>query len=238
MMLAMVAVLMTNVPVGAVASVSVDAASVSPEALLQHSRAALAKLGVYRLRFTKEERLEDGWIGPQVMDLVVRERPFAVRATIIAGPNKGRRFLYDTTSNKEQLLLREAGLLGMLPLWIDIDSRLTRGDTRHGANELGFGFILATIERDHRLAQGRFMFTDEGLDKAGARCLMLTPPPAVPGIYALRTRVCFAPSSLAMTRVEVWDQRGLAERFAFQVVEANMSDSGLFTLDDAPVASR
>ena len=111
------------------------------EQLLRESRARIDALGTYRMTFVKEERLANGWVGPQTMELVVREHPFAVRARVVDGPNKGRKFLFDFTQRKQELRVREAGLLGFTALWIDIDSDLTRDDTRHPVTELGYGFV-------------------------------------------------------------------------------------------------
>lgn len=199
--------------------------------VLDEARAKLERLGTYRLRFTKEERLEGGWVGPQVMELVVREQPYAVVGNVVAGPNKGRRFLFDANQRKGQLRIREAGLLGVVPLWLDVESKLTRDDTRHPVTALGFGFIFKTIERDMRLAGGRFTIVDEGLDPAGARCLMLAAPQGVRGVYAQRTRLCFAATSLLLTRVEVWDARGPFERFSYEVIDPDVKEAQVFSLE-------
>ena len=217
MMLAVVA-LLASVP---------DAEAV---VLVEASRARVEQLGTYRVRFTKEERLESGWVGPQVMNLVVRERPFAVLADVVSGPNQGRRFLYDTTQNKAQLRVREPGLLGVLPLWIGIDSALTRDDTRHPVTELGYAFVLRMIERDARLAAGAFTIVeDTDTGRAVERCLIATAPSGVAGLYAQRTRLCFDASSKLLTKVEVWDALGAVERLTFELVEANVKGREVFS---------
>jgi hypothetical protein len=196
------------------------------EALLRESRARIDALGTYRMTFTKEERLASGWVGPQTMDLIVREHPFAVRATVTAGPNQGRKFLFDSTQRKRELRVREAGLLGITALWIDIDSALTRDDTRHPVTELGYGFVHRMIERDARLSRpvGGHDVVDEGLDKSGAHCFVLTPPAGLTNLYAQRTRMCVDEQTKMITSLEVSDAKGVRERFRFHLVEANLTD--------------
>lgn len=196
------------------------------EALLRESRARIDALGTYRMTFIKEERLARGWVGPQTMDLVVREQPFAVRATVVDGPNKGRRFLFDSTQRKRELRVREAGLLGVAALWIDIDSALTRDDTRHPVTELGYGFVHRMIERDARLSRpvGGHSVVDEGHDDTGSRCLLLTAPDGVANLYAQRTRMCIDEKTRMITSLEVSDAKGVRERFRMKLVQANLTD--------------
>lgn len=197
------------------------------EALLRESRARIDALGVYRMRFTKEERLARGWVGPQTMDLIVREHPFAVKATVVHGPNEGRRFLFDSTQRKRELRVREAGLLGITALWIDIDSDLTRDDTRHPVTELGYGFVHRMIERDARLSRpvGGHTVVDEGVDKSGARCFVLTAPKGLANLYAQRTRMCVDEKTRMITSLEVSDTKGVRERFFMELVTANLTDA-------------
>jgi hypothetical protein len=200
------------------------------EALLRESRARIDALGTYRMKFTKEERLASGWVGPQTMDLIVREHPFAVRAVVVQGPNEGRKFLFDSTQRKRELRVREAGLLGITALWIDIDSDLTRDDTRHPVTELGFGFVHRMIERDARLSRpaGGHSVVDAGVDKRGARCFVLTPPSSgvAPGVtfYAQQTRMCIDEKTRLITSLEVSDARGVRERFRFEMIATNITD--------------
>jgi hypothetical protein len=196
------------------------------EALLREGRARIDALGTYRMKFIKEERLANGWVGPQTMDLIVREQPFAVRATVTDGPNKGRKFLFDSTQRKRELRVREAGFLGIAALWIDIDSELTRDDTRHPVTELGYGFVHRMIERDARLSApvGGHGVVDEGVDKSGARCVVLTAPKGLQGVYAQRTRMCIDEKTRLITSLEVSDAKGVRERFRMELVSANLTN--------------
>lgn len=213
-----------------------DGSPPDAEALLRAGRERIDALGTYRMRFTKEERLASGWVGPQVMELVVRERPYAVKAVVLEGPNQGRRFMFDSQQNQRELRVREAGLLGLAALWIDIDSPLTRDDTRHPVTELGYGFVQSMIERDARLCAAAGVShtqVDEGRNRQGDRCVLLIAPKGVQGLYAEKARICVDETSRLLTMVEVSDSRGVRERFQFELLDENLQKkkSGDVTFD-------
>ncbi len=193
--------------------------------LLRLGREGLSRLGIYRIRLVKEERVGGDLLGPQTIDVTVRETPFAVRGEVIAGPSQGRRFLYDARSRPDQIRAREAGLLGVVAVWVGIDSSLTRRDTNHRITDLGLGGMLAHLERDDAAAKpfGGERRKDEGFGAAGAYCLTFEAPPGATGLYARRARLCIDPADGILRSIDVWDAKGLLERYRFELVGARLS---------------
>lgn len=194
----------------------------APEEFISIARERVDHLGVYRLRFTKEELVKGKWIGPQVMELTIREKPYAVNGLVLSGPNKGRKFHYDQKERKSEVQVREAGILGALPLWLDINNPLTRGDTNHPVTELGYSFVLRMIERDEERSRsaGGFTRVNEPPD-----CVLLTAPTTMTGFYAPKVRLCFDMDRRLLKRVEIWDEKGKQiERFQFELLEERAKD--------------
>jgi hypothetical protein len=131
-----------------------------------------------------------------------------------------------------EVLVREAGLLGLAAIWLDIDGGLVRGDTNHRATELGFGPLLDLIERELRgaMPHGGHQRQDHGYDAAGNYCLTFTAPPAGKTLYARRTRVCVDPRLALPVQIEVEDGAGFLERYQYTQIRANQAiDPGILT---------
>src|SRR3954465_5830425 len=116
--------------------------------LLGLGRSALGELGIYSARMRKQERIKGKLLDAQVMAITVRERPQAVRMEVIDGPKKGRKVLYSEELRKKEGRGREGGFLGIKALWLDLDSRLAKGDANHRVTELGSGPIPEHLDAD------------------------------------------------------------------------------------------
>jgi hypothetical protein len=183
--------------------------------LLDLGGAAVRELGAYSARMRKQERVGGKLLPAQVMTITVREQPQAVRMQVVDGPKKGRKVLYNEELRKGQFRVREAGILGIKALWLDLDSGLARRDTNHAVSDLGFGPILRHLGRDMKLAapHGGHARADEGFDDRGRWCLTFTAPPAATKqIYAHKTRMCLDLVLGLPVQLEVHDAQGLLER--------------------------
>lgn len=200
---------------------------VGDEELLRREQAAAAALGTYRLRFSKNERKGDRMTGTQVMELLIRQTPtFAVVAEVKSGPNTGRRFLYNAALKKDELLVQESGILGVVGgVWLNIDNSLTRTDTNHPVTNLGLAPILRHIGNDHDKGKafGGHSRVDEGFDKGGNWCMRWTAPKGAKGLYCDVSLFCVNPTTFLMAKAQIFDQKGMFEDLAFQVLEKNMT---------------
>jgi hypothetical protein len=203
--------------------------------LIELGRRAVRELGIYTARLRKQERVKGKWLPAQVAAITVRERPFAVRMEVIEGPRKGRKVLYNEELRKGEMRVREAGLLGLKALWLDLDNPLTRRDTNHPVTDLGFGSILRHLARDQQLAAplGAHGRQDEGFDRQGRWCLTFLAPPQARDLYAQRTRMCLDLVLGLPVELEVHDREGLLERIEVTDVRPNVRPPPDFFRDEA-----
>ena len=197
-------------------------ASLSALQLATISRAALATLGSYEGELTKQERVNGKILPAQVMRVGIREKPFAARLEVIAGPAKGRRVVYNSQNRPGELRVREAGILGYTGAhWLDINGSLARDDTAHPITDLGFGNALRIIFSDIAAAEaaGGMVRHDEGFDADGNYCLRTEAPPAA-RTYALKSRLCFEPLRGLPVFAEDHDAKGFMERLSWKNVRS------------------
>ncbi len=200
-------------------------AKTSATELLSLGQRRVKELGTYRLRLTKEERVDGELHAPQIMSLLIQSQPLAVRGDVVAGPSKGRRFLYNHAIRPGELRAREPGLLGLAgAVWVDVDSKMTRRDTRHPVTNLGYGPVLEIFQSDIRkaAAHGGHAREDEGFDGSGAYCMKFVAPKAAKDLYARKARICFDAVDGLPAKIEVWDAEGLLERLAFKLEKSSV----------------
>jgi hypothetical protein len=193
------------------------------------------ELGVYRALVTKTERVRGRVIGPQVAEVLIRERPRALRMTFLDEHGRpGRRLVYNEAVRPSQMMVRESGLLGHLAVWVDIDGWLAHRGSNHTVRDVGFGPLLALIERDRAAALplGGHVRKDEppGTGPDGTSCLVFLAPPGARGLYATRSRLCFDRKLHLPVLIEVSDAGGFLERYLWRAVAPHqVVDEQLFS---------
>ncbi|AKJ00813.1 uncharacterized protein DUF1571 [Archangium gephyra] len=204
------------------------------EVLLDAGKAAAAQMGTYESRVVKSERVSGKQMKPQTLHLTVRQSPRAVRLEILEGPAKGRRVVYDSTVKKNELRVREAGVLGLAgPMWIDVNSELTRSDTNHPIMDFAFTSIIGVLEDSFKKGEplGGYTRKDEGFDTSGRYCITFTAPAGGKHLYAARARICMDPLLALPVVMEIDDAQGPLERFTFNdvkpVAKADFSPSSI-----------
>jgi hypothetical protein len=188
----------------------------SPEDLIVLGREGLRRLGTYRARLLKQERVDGKILPAQTLEVIVQPSPRAQRLEYVEGPKAGRRVIW-TDKRPGEMLVREAGILGITSLWIDLKGRLARGDTNHSVTELGFGPLLDLVSSDLRKARphGGHIRKDQGFDGAGCYCMEYTAPPGATDVYARRTRLCVDSKLALPVKIEVHDGQGFLERYEY-----------------------
>jgi hypothetical protein len=199
-------------------------AGVDTEALFAETRHAVHELGVYRAVVSKTERVRGRVVGPQAAEVLIRERPRALRMTFLDERGRpGRRLVYNELVRPSQMRVRESGLLGhVAAVWVDIDGWLAHRASNHSVRDVGFGPLLDIIDRDRTAARpyGGHRRQDEpsGSGPGGTSCVVFLAPPAARGLYATRTRLCFDARLHLPLLIEVWDGGGFLERYLWQSV--------------------
>ena len=196
----------------------------SVEEILAMGRAALPKIGIYRAKLTKQERIGTKLQARQVLRLTVREEPLAVRMEFLEGPT-GRKLIYDSTTRSDELRVHEHGFLGIVgATWVSIHSSLVRGDSNHLVTEAGIGALLRLQAAD--MARGKpfggFSRNDEGWNERGRWCVRYDAPPKAVGLYATASRVCLDPATTLPMEMTVWDAHGLLESYLYTELEPNL----------------
>lgn len=195
---------------------------------------AMEALGDYRATLVKQERLNGKLLPLQSMEFWVRPKPWATLVHYLDGAPKGRVVLYNQALRPHQLRVREPGILSILPLWIDIDSNLTRKESTHAITEMGMGAMLAFIRKDAELVRSHGGYTRqvEGWRQDGRWCVSYIAPQG-PAVYSPRTKTCSDPVSLMPLWLEVYDAAGLREHFAFGELQPAKLPEDFFTLKAA-----
>jgi hypothetical protein len=207
-----------------------------PATLVEIGASAVRELGTYSARLRTEERVKGKMMAPKVMAITVRERPYAVRMEVVDGDKKGRKVLYNEELRKGEFRVREAGILGIKALWLDLGSGLARRDTNHSVTEIGFGPIMRNLAADLQKAvpAGGQKRQDEGFDSKGHWCLTFTAPEGAKDLYAQRTRMCLDVALALPVELEVHDRQGLLERVELTDVRPRITvPPDFFTLEAA-----
>jgi hypothetical protein len=115
---------------------------------IEIARGALAKvdaLADYEGTLTKRE-LINGALTTQMMQIRVREKPFAVYLKY-AAPNEGREVLYDAAQDPAQLLAHEGSGLKSLAgtLALPINDPQVMAETRHPVTDLGLRRLIQLV---------------------------------------------------------------------------------------------
>jgi len=196
----------------------------SAQELVALGREGVRRLGTYRARVTKQERVGDKVLPAQTLEILIQPAPRALRLEYVEGPKAGRKVIW-TEGRARQMLVREGGLLGMMSVWVDVDGGLAHGDTNHEVTELGFGPLLDIMAADLARAAryGGHQRQDEGFDPAGRYCLVFLAPRAAPNLYAQRARLCIDPRLAVPVELEVHDRSGFLERYRYTNVRPNQA---------------
>lgn len=204
----------------------------SPAELIRLGREGVRRLGTYRARLTKQERIAGRVRPPQTLEIVVRPAPRAIRLEYLEGPKAGRKVVWNA-ERPRQIRVREAGILGLASLWLDVDGGLAHGDTNHDVTDLGFAPLLDLVERDLRKAvpHGGHRRQDEGFDADGNYCLTFSAPAGAVGLYAARTRLCVDLQLAVPVEIEVQDRAGFLERYHYTQVRAQQTVDPLLLTD-------
>lgn len=197
----------------------------STETLIGKAREAIRTLGSYRVRLIKTERIKGEVRPPQTIEVLVCPAPRAVRLEYVAGPKAGRRVIWREDRRPTEILVREAGLLGLTSIWLNASGGLARGDTNHSASEIGFANVLDVMERDFEKAKanGGHVGKDLGRDGNGLYRIEWVASPAAIGLYARRLRLGIDERLHIPVDIEVFDAQGFLERYEYKNVRSRQS---------------
>jgi hypothetical protein len=162
--------------------------------------------------------------------VTVREKPRAVVLVFVAGEHKGRRAFYSIELRPRHMLARESGVLGLISMWLSLDSSLASRYTNHRITEVGFGAMIDVMQADQvkAAAAGGFHRSDEGFDGRGLYCMFFVAPAGATGLYATRLRYCVDGMLALPMKIEVFDDKGRSEYVEFENLQPRMTPAKEF----------
>ncbi|MDX2008882.1 MAG: DUF1571 domain-containing protein [Myxococcaceae bacterium] len=192
----------------------------TPQAkLLGMGQRIIQGVNTYKYRMLKQERVRGELLPEQVIDVYVRESPFAVRLHYVKGPGAGRKVLFNPKVRADEFRVREAGFLSVAgAIWLSVDSSFAKADSNHTVREAGIGPLLGRLLRDTERAKplGGFPFVAEGWNDQGEYCGAYLSPPASPPFDYAKTRICTDLKAGVPMKVEGYGLKGeLLEKWHF-----------------------
>ncbi len=209
-----------------------------PETLIAMGLAVVDRLGTYRYRMEKRERIGGALREAQQIDTYIREVPWAVRLHYVGGPAKGRKVVYNPKVKKDAFRVREAGFFSIVgAIWIDTDSSLAKADSNHTIKEAGLGNLLQRFRRDLERGKpyGGFGVEHEGFDEQGLYCMVWVSPNGGQGFDSVKTRICTDLEAGIPGRIEGYDGKGnMLESYRFSGLAAEKLHEDFFNPEKAP----
>jgi hypothetical protein len=124
--------------------------------LIETAKDALQGFGQYTALLEKRERVKGKLQRLERIRLKARQSPRAFYMKWGDGLFKGREVLYnEAVLGPGKLRVREAGLLGLLPVTLDVKGALSGRGTNHLATEVGLHHMVTLLEQDHDRAVAR-----------------------------------------------------------------------------------
>jgi Protein of unknown function (DUF1571) len=118
--------------------------------LIETAKDALQSFGQYTALLEKRERVRGKLQKLERIGLKARQSPRAFYMKWGPGLFKGRELLYnEAVLGPDKLRVREAGLLGVLPVTLDVEGALSGRGTNHLATEVGLHHMVTLLEQDH-----------------------------------------------------------------------------------------
>ncbi len=118
--------------------------------LIETAKDALQSFGQYTALLEKRERVRGKLQKLERIRLKARQSPRAFYMKWDRGLFKGRELLFnEAVLGPDKLRVREAGLLGVLPVTLDVEGALSGRGTNHLATEVGLHHMVTLLEQDH-----------------------------------------------------------------------------------------
>lgn len=197
--------------------------------LIESAKDALQGFGQYTALLEKRERVRGKLQKRERIWLKARQSPRAFYMKWGDGLFKGREVLYnEAVLGPGKLRVREAGLLGVLPITLDVEGALTGRGTNHLATEVGLHHMVTLLEQDHdrAVSAGHLERINHGLVTLDGRPVYkmesrLPPDPSL-GYYCHRVVHYTDYLAAVDVKAEVYDfEDRLAEEMHYRELDAS-----------------
>ena len=208
-----------------------------PEQWIGQAEAALGQVDNYTSIFHKQERVE-GRLTEEETILFKFKRPFKVYMKWIKEPYKGRELLYVDGWNKNRMMVRESGIMGIMTLNLDPRESLAMKGNRHPVTDSGLDHLMKLLG-DHMRRGGKKKEVE--FNKLGEEILygrrtqrveILSPRDKTKGYYCYRTVLNLDIETKVPVKVQFYDWGNkLIESYGYEDLRFN---AGLSDADFSP----
>lgn len=140
----------------------------------------------YQAKITKRERLDGALAKPETMEAKIRRpmgepekraAPFSVYIKFLSPKSvAGREVLWVEGRDNNKMLVREAGFLGVLPIFLDPEGSLAMSGSRYPIWEIGFDVLIQRMiekgTRDRQIGES-FVRVNRWVELDGRPCTLI-----------------------------------------------------------------
>jgi hypothetical protein len=181
-----------------------------------------AAIDSYTAIFHKQERI-DGELREEETISLKFKKPFKVYMKWIKAPHKGREALYAEGSNKNQVRVHEAGILGLVTVNLDPNGRQAMQGNRHPITDTGLGNLVKVLGENviKGLAAGELEFKDYGEDivygRKTQKIKLVLPKVKAKDYYCCRAVIHVDLEATVPIKVQIFDRDDLLiENYGFE----------------------
>jgi len=204
---------------------------------LRQAQIFLDRTASYAAVFHKRERVK-GWLKAEETVYLKFKKPFKVYMKWIDDPGKGREVLYVDGWNKNRILLREPGFMGVVIMNLLPQGAIAMKGSRHPITEVGLGHLVKmfgdNIRRGLRSGELEYRSGKEGTvyGRRTQPVELIFPRDPRNGYYCYRSIINIDIEKRVPIRVQVfdWEDR-LIEDYGYENLALN---AGLTDVDFDP----
>jgi outer membrane lipoprotein-sorting protein len=188
--------------------------------LMIRAVSSYSQVSDYTCLFHRTELIEDRLVAEK--NSVFRfKKPKSIYLRITEGKNKGVVTVYIEGQNKDKMVVRPKGILGVLKLKLDPEGERAMEDSRHSIRDAGIGHILQLVEDNYK----KWKSTGRGtITYLGEHDLPEGRSHAVNGYYGHVIDIRFDSESYLPVKIKVldWEDR-LIEEYEYTNIKLNIN---------------
>jgi hypothetical protein len=200
---------------------------IDPASWPAQSTAALAAVDSYTAIFHKQERVRARLLPEEVISLRFK-RPFKIHMRWLRGPGAGRTSVFVKGADGDRIRVKEAGLVGLIPITLDPTGSLAMKGNRHPITDAGIENLLLKIADNVRraLSQAELTFIQHGIETVWNQPTLRVegrfPRDPRKGYYCYRAVLWLDLERSLPVLTEIYDtQDDLVERYGYEELRLN-----------------
>jgi outer membrane lipoprotein-sorting protein len=195
--------------------------------LMIRAVSSYSQVSDYTCLFHRTELIEDRLVAEK--NSVFRfKKPKSIYLRITEGKNKGVVTVYIEGQNKDKMVVRPKGILGVLKLKLDPEGERAMEDSRHSIRDAGIGHILQLVEDNYKkwksIGRGTITYLGEHDLPEGRSHAVKAVFPQGNGYYGHVIDIRFDSESYLPVKIKVldWEDR-LIEEYEYTNIKLNIN---------------